>query len=179
MILGGIYTLPSYLSQGAKDLISSMLVVDPLKRIIIPEIRLMPWFSKNLPDYLSLLPSKSESIFDKINETIVDEIEKKTDFCKSTILRALKEKDNNQIKVAYQLVLDNKKLINKTNFPSAQVLGFLGASPPISWDNSSIPVILFANERHLEGRLGLESKKKRRNPQFKFCKLVFHQFQIL
>ncbi len=36
---GGIYTLPSHLSPGARDLIPRMLLVDPLKRITIPEIR--------------------------------------------------------------------------------------------------------------------------------------------
>ena len=36
---GGIYNLPTHLSHGARDLIPRMLVVDPLKRITIPEIR--------------------------------------------------------------------------------------------------------------------------------------------
>ncbi len=39
-IKGGIYNLPSHLSPGARDLIPRMLLVDPLKRITIPEIRL-------------------------------------------------------------------------------------------------------------------------------------------
>ena len=38
-IKGGIYNLPSHLSPGARDLILKMLVVDPLKRITIPENR--------------------------------------------------------------------------------------------------------------------------------------------
>ena len=37
---GGIYTLPSHLSPGARDLIPRMLLVDPLKRITIPEIKI-------------------------------------------------------------------------------------------------------------------------------------------
>lgn len=39
LLQGGIYTLPSHLSPGARDLIPRMLLVDPLKRITIPEIR--------------------------------------------------------------------------------------------------------------------------------------------
>ncbi len=44
-IKGGIYNLPSHLSPGARDLIPRMLLVDPLKRITIPEIRrgARPW----------------------------------------------------------------------------------------------------------------------------------------
>ncbi|WVZ72094.1 LOW QUALITY PROTEIN: hypothetical protein U9M48_020607 [Paspalum notatum var. saurae] len=38
-IKGGIYTLPSHLSGAARDLIPIMLVVDPMKRITIYEIR--------------------------------------------------------------------------------------------------------------------------------------------
>lgn len=44
-IKGGIYNLPSHLSPGARDLIPRMLLVDPLKRITIPEIRLAQHFS--------------------------------------------------------------------------------------------------------------------------------------
>lgn len=33
-------------------------------------------------------------------------------FSKNTMLQALQEKENNQIKVAYQLVLDHKRMIS-------------------------------------------------------------------
>ncbi|WFD32209.1 non-specific serine/threonine protein kinase [Malassezia sp. CBS 17886] len=52
----GIYTLPPYLSQEAKDLLSRMLVVDPVKRITIAEIRALPWFNVSLPSYLRTFP---------------------------------------------------------------------------------------------------------------------------
>ena len=35
-IKGGIFTLPGHMSDDIKDLISRMLVVDPLQRITIP-----------------------------------------------------------------------------------------------------------------------------------------------
>ena len=43
-IKGGIYQLPSHLSPGARDLIPRMLLVDPLHRITLPEIR---WDKQN------------------------------------------------------------------------------------------------------------------------------------
>ncbi|KAJ1398739.1 Serine/threonine-protein kinase, active site [Sesbania bispinosa] len=55
-IKGGIYILPSHLSHGARDLISRMLVVDPMKRMTIPEIRQHTWFQVSLPRYLALPP---------------------------------------------------------------------------------------------------------------------------
>ena len=55
-IKGGIYNLPSHLSPGARDLIARMLLVDPLKRITISEIRTHPWFVVHLPRYLVVPP---------------------------------------------------------------------------------------------------------------------------
>lgn len=49
MLQGGIYTLPSHLSPGARDLIPRMLLVDPLKRITIPEIRCADALGCSLP----------------------------------------------------------------------------------------------------------------------------------
>ncbi|KHM98821.1 SNF1-related protein kinase catalytic subunit alpha KIN10-like [Glycine soja] len=43
-IKGGIFTLPCHLSPGASDLIPKMLMVDPVKRMTIPEICQHPWF---------------------------------------------------------------------------------------------------------------------------------------
>lgn len=53
---GGIYTLPGHLSPGARDLIPRMLLVDPMKRVTIPEIRQHSWFIAKLPRYLAVPP---------------------------------------------------------------------------------------------------------------------------
>ncbi|KDN35680.1 Pkinase-domain-containing protein [Tilletiaria anomala UBC 951] len=55
-INNGIYSIPSYVSAEARQLLQSMLVVDPVKRITIAEIRQLPWFQMNLPGYLQPLP---------------------------------------------------------------------------------------------------------------------------
>jgi len=51
--LGGIFSLPPYLSPGARHLLSRMLLVDSNKRITLAEIRQLPWFQEGLPEYLS------------------------------------------------------------------------------------------------------------------------------
>ncbi len=48
----GNFTLPGHISAEAKDLIVQMLVVDPTKRVTIPQIRKHRWFRVGLPDYL-------------------------------------------------------------------------------------------------------------------------------
>jgi serine/threonine protein kinase len=54
-IKNGAFSLPAFLSPGARHLISRMLLVDPLKRITIPEIRAHAWFATNLPRYLAVM----------------------------------------------------------------------------------------------------------------------------
>lgn len=39
IIIGGIFTIPSYVSNDAKEVLYAMLNVDPVKRISIQEIR--------------------------------------------------------------------------------------------------------------------------------------------
>ncbi|KAJ6383932.1 hypothetical protein OIU78_027271 [Salix suchowensis] len=54
-IKGGIYSIPRYLSLGATDMISKMFVVDPMRRMTMPEIHQHPWFHAHLPRYLDVL----------------------------------------------------------------------------------------------------------------------------
>ena len=64
-----MYSLPSHLSQSARDLILRLLVVDPMKRITIPEVRQHQWFQHKLPAYLNLPPEMIES-----QERCIDEV---------------------------------------------------------------------------------------------------------
>lgn len=47
-IQDGIKTVPSFLSEEAGDLIMKMLIVDPTKRITVPEILSHPWIHKRI-----------------------------------------------------------------------------------------------------------------------------------
>ena len=49
----GIYTMPGHLTRDARDLIPSMLSVNPMKRVTIAEIREKAWFKAKLPSYLA------------------------------------------------------------------------------------------------------------------------------
>lgn len=137
-INGGIYTLPNYLSPGARHLLARMLVVDPVDRITIAGIRETDWFNTNLPDYLRPLATDADDVISKpavnIDEAIVDELWQKMHFTKDMIRRALTEQgteDGNHIRVAYQLVVDHKRLIKDSHMADEKNLqGFLATSPP-------------------------------------------------
>ncbi|KAL8248752.1 hypothetical protein R6Q59_005620 [Mikania micrantha] len=106
-IKGGIYTLPSHLSPGARDLIPRMLVVDPMKRITIPEIRVHPWFQAHLPRYLAVPPPDSMQQAKKTDEDILSEVVK-MGFDRETLIESLRNRVQNEGTVAYYLLLDNR-----------------------------------------------------------------------
>uniref|UniRef100_A0A0D9VSU1 non-specific serine/threonine protein kinase n=1 Tax=Leersia perrieri TaxID=77586 RepID=A0A0D9VSU1_9ORYZ len=73
-IKGGIYTLPSHLSALARDLIPRMLVVDPMKRITIREIREHQWFQIRLPRYLAVPPPDTAQQAKMIDEDTLQDV---------------------------------------------------------------------------------------------------------
>lgn len=167
-INGGIYTLPSYLSSEAKHLLSSMLIVDPVKRITVADIRQLPWFQKDLPAYLRPLPptpaaessgfnfgmsSVHSSDGEKkgpegegdgqdiapdigiVEENILTELaEKMVGFTPEELRERLLELEENQVKVAYHLVRDHRRMLEMTHLDqNKEMEGFLAQSPP-AWN---------------------------------------------
>lgn len=110
-IKGGIYTLPSHLSSGARDLIPRMLVVDPMKRMTIPEIRQHPWFQEKLPRYLAVPPPDTIQQAKKIDEEILQEVIKRN-FDRNHLVESLRSRIQNEATVAYYLMLDNRSRIS-------------------------------------------------------------------
>ena len=110
-IRGGMYSLPSHLSDLARDLIPRMLIVDPMKRITIPEIRQHPWFQLNLPPYLQQEPEAAERQVFVVDQDIVQQVLHTNfpDGTVDTITRAITERQEyNHLRVAYELILDHK-----------------------------------------------------------------------
>ncbi|KAK4752859.1 hypothetical protein SAY87_021657 [Trapa incisa] len=113
----GIYTLPSHLSPGSRDLIPRMLIVDPMKRITIPEIRQHPWFQAHLPRYLAVPPPDTMQQAKKIDEDILQEVVMRG-FDRNRLIESLRNRIQNEATVAYYLLLDNRFRVSS---------GYLGA----------------------------------------------------
>ncbi|TGZ85556.1 Pkinase-domain-containing protein [Ascodesmis nigricans] len=158
-IAKGFYTLPSFLSPDAKDLISRMLIVNPMQRITIEEIRKHPWFKKNLPEYLQppkeeffdtgvdvtkLPPLKDidrgpvEKLKSGLHEAVVDELGSKMGYKKADVQAALTKDEPSAIKDAYMIVRENQMMIPKLS--TAKNDGFIAQSPPAWNSNLSGPV---------------------------------------
>lgn len=132
-IKGGIYILPSYLSDTSKDLISKMLVTDPLKRINIDEIRRHPWFLQDLPRYLAM-PVRVGSHLEHIDEDILDRVVRSTNFPREKIVRALRRGRRNHYTVDYHLIKDSQdeldtSLVSENGQSSA--FGGMTTPPPM------------------------------------------------
>lgn len=117
-IKSGMYSLPSHLSQSARELILRMLVVDPIKRITMSEVRAHPWYQHKLPAYLTLPPAMIELQERSLDPEIVEKV------CQlpirgvnpAEVADAVINKDaaahnpaKHDLKVAYDLLLDEKR----------------------------------------------------------------------
>jgi len=131
----GSYHMPSYLPSDARGLINAMLAVDPVKRITIPEISQHPFFTTDLPRYLTPLPPPpgpvlgtlsslviAAKVLDfeiidglgRIEEDIVDELTTRMDGVdREDVWECLRRDDGvqgNAVKVAYMLLRDKRRL---------------------------------------------------------------------
>ncbi|KAH7337919.1 kinase-like domain-containing protein [Pyrenochaeta sp. MPI-SDFR-AT-0127] len=165
-IAAGNYSIPSYLSPGAVSLIKKMLMVNPVHRITIPELRQDPWFTKDLPSYLEppvqefyesgadpnkaidpkvLAPLAPAPVVQKLHETVVTKLGKTMGYAKHDVQEALARDEPSAIKDAYLIVRENQ--IMKTNpllTNEKNLQPFLAQSPPTneSYLSTSIPAAL-------------------------------------
>ncbi|KAK4481785.1 hypothetical protein RD792_012696 [Penstemon davidsonii] len=104
----GIYRpIVRHLSESAQDLISRIIVLDPMKRISIREIRLHPWFQKNLPPYVSI---PSHGVFNRREEVdmnIVNDMNK-LGFDVNEVIRSLQNHVKNEATVTYSMLLHSR-----------------------------------------------------------------------
>ncbi|XP_056175085.1 SNF1-related protein kinase catalytic subunit alpha KIN10-like [Syzygium oleosum] len=105
-VKSGVYTFPSHLTSGARDLIERMIVVDPLKRITIPEIRQHPWFLANLPYYLAAALPDITHHTKKVDEEILDRTVT-LGFNRNHVVQSLQNRIQDDATVSYYLLLDN------------------------------------------------------------------------
>ncbi|KAH1080460.1 hypothetical protein J1N35_020221 [Gossypium stocksii] len=103
----GVYTIPSHLSSGARDLIARILVVDPTKRVTIPEIRQHPWFQPYLPRYLAVSPPDTTQQAQKIDDDIFQHVVR-MGFERNHLVESLCNRVQNEGTVIYHLLLDNR-----------------------------------------------------------------------
>ncbi|MCI25048.1 SNF1-related protein kinase catalytic subunit alpha KIN10, partial [Trifolium medium] len=78
------------------DLIPRLLVVDPMKRMTIPEIRQHPWFQVHLPRYLAVPPPDTLQQAKKIDEEILQEVVNRG-FDREQLIASLRSRVQNEV----------------------------------------------------------------------------------
>ncbi|XP_039163199.1 SNF1-related protein kinase catalytic subunit alpha KIN10 isoform X2 [Eucalyptus grandis] len=124
-IKSGVYTLPSHLTTEARDLIARMIVVDPLKRITIPEIRQHPWFLENLPNYLAAALPNIKHQTEKVDEEILEHMVA-LGFNREHLVQSLQKRIHDDATVSYYLLLDNN--VSGTSIYRAELNNSAGPS---------------------------------------------------
>merc|ERR1719198_522568 len=106
-IKNGVYHLPNYLSAPAKDLISRMLIVDPLKRISMSELRQHPWLIEDMPRYLAVMRHDSVTCLRQVDEEALNQTAN-LGFNRSVLRQNVTKRIVDPGTVAYYLLLDGR-----------------------------------------------------------------------
>ncbi|KAL6859667.1 kinase-like domain-containing protein [Trichoderma novae-zelandiae] len=149
-IARGTYSMPQWMPAGAAALIKGMLVVNPVQRMTIDEIRADPWFNTDLPTYLQppveeffntgvdpnkaikksdIAPNAPEKVQEKLHNEVTEKISKTMGYGKDDVEEALQSEEPSAIKDAYMIVRENKLML--ANNPDAGLTGDEG-SPMMS-----------------------------------------------
>jgi carbon catabolite-derepressing protein kinase len=132
-IANGQFYMPPYLSTGAKRLIHRMLVVNPVQRISLAEIRQDPWFQQDLAPYLQageellstgvdpnraldLAAVNANEPAAAIHEAVVTKLEKTIGYAKADVQESLTNNEPSAIKDAYNIVLENQMMKSNRKF---------------------------------------------------------------
>lgn len=146
-ISNGVYTLPNYLSPGAKNLLTRMLVVNPLNRITIHELMEDDWFKQGIEEYL-LPPDLSKTIHNKIDidEDVISALTLTMGYDRDEILSVINscnkqqypQQQSNEILDAYLLMKENHSLVKDLKKNKTERMDtFLSQSPPPLWNTIS------------------------------------------
>ncbi|PHH75029.1 hypothetical protein CDD80_2675 [Ophiocordyceps camponoti-rufipedis] len=150
-IARGTYSIPPWMPAGAASLIKRMLVVNPVQRATIEEIRQDPWFVTDLPAYLQppveeffntgvdpnkaiekrdIAPNAPVQVQEKLHNEVTDKISKTMGYGKIDVEEALQSEEPSAIKDAYMIVRENKMMqVNQSG--DAQAADTEEASSPM------------------------------------------------
>ncbi|GMM32754.1 AMP-activated serine/threonine-protein kinase catalytic subunit [Saccharomycopsis crataegensis] len=144
-ISSGIFTIPSFLSPGAKEIIQKMLIVDPLNRITIDEVMETEWFKTDFPDYLKAetVPAgtnDNEAFDDEVAQNVVMTMgynyEEVCDILKQKFVDGNTSLDNHEIVNAYELLLENKNYTNLNKDDGSSHIDTVASKLPPTWANT-------------------------------------------
>ncbi|KAB7498996.1 5'-AMP-activated protein kinase catalytic subunit alpha-2 [Armadillidium nasatum] len=112
----GVFQIPDFLNPSVVRLLLHMLMVDPMKRATIEDIKKHDWFQKDLPSYL--FPPPYDHDISVIDQDALQEV------C--------------ELAIAYHLIVDNKRFVDVNTMYSIRDF-YNPSSPPPSAPPSFSP----------------------------------------
>lgn len=119
-IKSGYYNMPPLLNPDAKQLISKMLLVEPLKRATMQQVLSSPWYRTKLPRYLDRPAVEQSEASSEIDLELIRSVHRKfmnTEYVRKTgqtgVIRAVQSKQNNKIKTLYDMQLFEKRKLSR------------------------------------------------------------------
>ncbi|KAK8098245.1 Sucrose non-fermenting protein kinase 1 [Apiospora kogelbergensis] len=147
----GVFTIPNWCPEDAQKLIRKMLVVNPMHRATIEEIRQDPWFLRGLPAYLAppveeflntgvdpnkaiqlsdIAPHAPQRVQEKLHNEVTEKISKTMGYGKKDVEEALGADEPSAIKDAYMIVRENKLMQVNPAYGTGSDNPFFATSPP-------------------------------------------------
>lgn len=152
-IAKGSYTIPQWMAPGAVELIKKMLVVNPVQRVTIEEIRRDEWFKADLPPYLELpveeflntgvdpnkaikqsdiAPGAPANVQEQLHDEVTEKISKTMGYPQKDVEEALESEEPSAIKDAYMIVRENKLMEVNSKLRDLVAGGLSHASWPLA-----------------------------------------------
>ena len=100
-ILNADYTLPKFLSDSAKDIISKIFITDPNKRITIEELRQHSWYKLHQPENQNFNHHKQNQ---NVNDKLVLKMESSLGFSMDSVRYAVMNNKHNHLSATYYLL---------------------------------------------------------------------------
>ncbi|CAJ0921211.1 unnamed protein product, partial [Mesorhabditis belari] len=112
-IKAGVFPVPDYLDKSIVNLLHHMMTVDPMKRATIKQVISHEWFQKDLPAYL--FPPVNESEASIVDIEAVREVTERYNVPEEEVTSALLGDDpHHHLSIAYNLIVDNKRIADET-----------------------------------------------------------------
>jgi serine/threonine protein kinase len=104
----GIFVVPPHVSPEAKDLLLSILQVDPLRRLTTTQIRHHVWFAEQIPPYLEWDPAEFERVTTIVDEEIVQSVAVKLGLLPEMVRTLVSGNVDGDVLVTYAILRDLK-----------------------------------------------------------------------
>ncbi|KAK1730963.1 kinase-like domain-containing protein [Colletotrichum acutatum] len=175
-IARGTYSIPQWMNSGAAGLIKKMLVVNPVQRATIDDIRQDPWFMTDLPPYLAppveeffntgvdpnkaiqksdIAPNAPPRVQEKLHNEVTEKISKTMGYGKKDVEEALQAAEPSAIKDAYMIVRENKLMQVNEAMSSLSVDQDGSSSPLPSASSARSGVSTVGGQRPYISKIGI------------------------